>query len=130
MKNTAETKELLFEQLKKNPILETACSKIGISNMTLYRWRKDSKKFNRHVEDALLEGRVRINGVAESQIIAMIGQGKIEASKYWLNHNDPRYSNKLEIVGTLKDAPLSVEQRSVIKQALKLTSKFNDKKEK
>lgn len=124
MKNSTKTKELLLEQLRKTPILETAVQKINISKMTLYRWRKASRSFDKQVEEALLEGRLRINGVAESQIISMIGQGKIEASKFWLKHNDPRYSEKLEITGTLKhrDIPLSVEQRAVIKQALKLTS--------
>lgn len=123
MKNTTETKELLLEQLRKTPILETACQKIGISKMTVSRWRKDSKAFNKAVDDALLEGRLKINDIAESQIISLIAQGKFEASKYWLNNNDPRYANKLEIRGTLKhkDDPMSAEQRAFIKRAIKLS---------
>lgn len=124
MKNTTETKELLLEQLRKTPILETACQKIGISKMTVSRWRKDSKAFNKAVDDALLEGRLKINDIAESQIISLIAQGKFEASKYWLNNNDPRYANKLEIRGTLKhkDDPMSPEQKATIKKALQLSS--------
>ncbi len=133
MKNTKKTKELLLEQLRKTPILETAVQKIGISKMTVSRWRKESKSFNKAVEDALLDGRLKINDVAESTIISLIAQGKFEASKYWLNNNDPRYANKLEIRGTLKhkDDPMSVEQRAFIKRAIKLsTFKSHGKKKK
>jgi hypothetical protein len=132
MKENDKTKELILEQLRRTPIIEITCQKIGISRMTLLRWKKDSKKFSSQVEDALIEGRLNMNDIAENQILALISQGKFEPSKFWLTHNDPRYANKLNITGTLKhkDTPLSVEQKAVIKQALKLTSKSYEKKKK
>ena len=37
------SKELLVEQLKKTPIVQVVCEKIGVSRASYYRWRKDDK---------------------------------------------------------------------------------------
>lgn len=122
MKRTKKLEELLLEQLRKSPIIETVCQKVGISVMTLHRWKKQSPKFSEAIEAALFDGRLRINDVAESQIISLIAQGKFEPSKYWLTHNNARYSAKLEITDKRPNRPLSAEQKSIIRKALRLSS--------
>ena len=122
MKKTKQMEELLLEQLRKTPIIETACQKLNISKMTISRWRKQYPKFAARLEDALLEGRLRINDVAESQILALIAAGKFEPSKFWLMHNNARYAAKLEITDKRPDRPLSAEQKSIIRKALRLSS--------
>ena len=56
MKNTEQTKNILLEQLRKTPIIETCCQKVGITRMTLSRWRKADPDFARQVDEAILEG--------------------------------------------------------------------------
>ena len=122
MKKTKQMEELLLDQLRKTPIVETACQKLNISKMTISRWRKQSPMFSVRFEDALLEGRLRINDVAESQILALIAAGKFEPSKFWLTHNNSRYSAKLEITDKRSNRLLSAEQKSIIRKALRLSS--------
>ncbi len=122
MKKTKQMEELLLDQLRKTPIVETACQKLNISKMTISRWRKQYPKFAARFEEALLEGRLRINDVAESQILALIAAGKFEPSKFWLTHNNPRYSAKLELIDKRPNRPLSAEQKSIIRKALRLSS--------
>ena len=111
--------ELLLDQLRKTPIIETACQKLNISKMTISRWRKKSMEFSARFEDALLEGRLRINDVAESQILALIAAGKFEPSKFWLTHNSARYANKLELSGTVstKDEEIPASDKPFLRQA-------------
>jgi len=117
-------KQALLEQLKRTPAVELACDKVGVARATYYRWTKTNKKFAKEAEMAIWEGRLFISDIAESQIFSLIRDKKIEAIKFWLTHNNPRYSNKLELSGTVatKDEPLTEEQKALIKKALKLSS--------
>src|SRR3989344_9223643 len=90
-------KQALLEQLKRTPIRELAYEKVGVSRMTVSRWRKVSKKFADEMEAALNDGREFINDLAESQVITLIRQGKLDAARLWLQHNSHRYANKLEL---------------------------------
>ncbi|TAN57227.1 hypothetical protein EPN15_04925 [Patescibacteria group bacterium] len=123
----SKQKQSLLEKLKRTPTIELACNHVGISRMTYYRWIKASKKFAKEAEEAIFEGRLFISDVAESQIFSLIRDKKVEAIKFWLNHNNPRYANKLELSGTVstKDEPLTTEQKALIRQALKLSSLKN-----
>lgn len=116
-------RQALLEQLRRTPAIELACEKIGIARATHYRWIKTSKKFAKEAEMAVWEGRLFISDIAESQIFSLIRDKKIEAIKFWLTHNNPRYSNKLELSGAVaaKDEPLTNEQKILIREALKLS---------
>jgi hypothetical protein len=51
-------KSKICEILEKSPIIESACQKVGISRMTLSRWRKSdpkSKMLNRTFEESRLQ---------------------------------------------------------------------------
>lgn len=120
-------KHLLIEQLKKTPIIQIACEKTNIGRATYYRWRKEDPEFAKLADEALLEGRFLVSDIAESQIISLIKDKKIEAIKFWLAHNNPRYAQKLELSGTVstKNEHLTVEQKKFIRKALKLSSLRN-----
>jgi len=120
-------KKALLEQMKRTPTIEQAAQKVGVSRMTVNRWRKKNKRFNDEVETALRDGREFVSDIAETQMFSLIGQGKQEMIKYFLSHNNSRYANKLELSGTVstKDEPLTAEQKTLIRQALKLSSLRN-----
>jgi len=117
-------RQALLDQLKRTPAIELACDKVSVARATYYRWTKTSKRFAKEAELAIWEGRLFISDIAESQIFSLIRDKKIEAIKFWLTHNNPRYSNKLELSGTVitKDEPLTDEQKALIKKALRLSS--------
>lgn len=116
-------KEALLEQLKRTPTIETACQKVGIGRATVYRWREQSNKFREQMESALDEGRTFMSDVAENQLFSLIGEKKYEAIRLYLSTHNPRYSNKLEVSGSVtSDTPLSKEQKKLIREALKLSS--------
>ena len=117
-------KEAFLEQLKRMPTIETSCQKVGIARATVYRWIKASKKFEKKVDEALEEGRVFMSDIAETQLFSLIGDKEISAIRLYLSTHNPRYSNKLELSGTVttKDEPLTKEQKKLIREALKLSS--------
>lgn len=122
-KRQTKLKQALLEQMKRTPTLEQACQKVGVSRMTVNRWRTKSKRFDEKVEAALHEGREFVSDVAETQMFNLIGQGKQEMIKYFLSHNNARYANRLELSGTIatKDEPLTTEQKKLIREAMKLS---------
>jgi len=116
-------KEALLEQLKRTPTIETACQKVGVGRATVYRWRDQSKTFKKELEAAQDEGRAFMCDVAENQLFSLIGEKKYEAIRFYLSTHNPRYSNKLEVTGTVStDESLSKEQKKLIREALKLSS--------
>lgn len=116
-------KEALLEQLKRTPTIETACQKVGVGRATVYRWRDQSKGFSEKMESALNEGRTFMSDIAENQLFALIGEKKYEAIRLYLSTHNPRYSNKLEVSGSVtSDTSLSKEQKKLIREALKLSS--------
>ncbi len=117
-------KEAFLEQLKRTPTIETACQKVGISRATVYRWIRDSKKFEKQVDDSLKEGRSFMSDIAENQLFSLIGDKKIEAIRLYLSTHNPRYGNKLELSGAVssRDEPLTKEQKKLIREALRLSS--------
>jgi len=117
-------KEAFLEQLKRTPTIETSCQKVSIARATVYRWIKASKKFEKKVDEALVEGRTFMSDIAENQLFSLIGDKKIEAIRLYLSTHNSRYGNKLELSGKVstKDEPLTAEQKTLIKKALRLSS--------
>lgn len=121
MKKTDATKALLLEQLKKTPIVQIACEKLGIARATFYRWKTDDKPFAKAVDDAVIEGCLLVNDLAESQLIGAVKDRNLTAIMYWLRHHHKDYKNRLEVEGTVNTIhELSPEQQQLVKQALKL----------
>ncbi len=123
-------KEAFLEQLKRTPTIETACQKVGVARSTVYRWINTNKQFEKKVDEALTEGRTFMSDIAENQLFSLIGEKKIEAIRLYLSTHNARYSNKLEVSGSIsKDEPLTREQKQLIREALKLSSLRNHEKE-
>lgn len=123
MLNSKKLKTELLEILTKNPVIQPACERCGISRSTLYRWKSEDKKFAEAVDKAIDEGRSLVSELCESKLINAIKNENLGAIKYWLWANDSRYSNKLELKGqiTVTPKPLSPEQEASIKRALLLS---------
>ncbi len=117
-------REAFLEQLKRTPTIETACQKVAVARSTVYRWIRENKKFEKQVDDSLAEGRNFMSDIAENQLFSLIGEKKIEAIRLYLSTHNTRYSNKLELSGSVshKDEPLTKEQKKLIREALKLSS--------
>ncbi len=123
-------KEAFLEQLKRTPTIETSCQKVGVARATVYRWISANKHFEKKVDEALTEGRTFMSDIAENQLFSLIGDKKIEAIRLFLSTHNARYSNKLELSGSVsKDEPLTKEQKQLIREALKLSSLRNHEKE-
>jgi len=127
-------KEEFLNQLKQSPTIETTCQKIGVSRATVYRWIANSRKFEKQVDDALKQGREFMSDVAENQLFSLIANREMSAIRLYLSTHNPRYSNKLEVSGSIsnRDEPLTKQQKKLIREALKLSSlrNYGKKKEK
>jgi len=95
MKKSNKNKELILEQLKKTPIIEVVCGKVGISRASLYRWKAEDAEFAKAVEKAVDEGTLVVNDAAESQIISGIKNGNLTASIFWLKNKHSDYRQKV-----------------------------------
>ena len=117
-------KELLVEQLKKTPIIQIACEKLGIGRATYYRWRNDDQEFSQKADQALKEGSLLVNDMAESQLLAAIRDKNMTAIIFWLKNHHPSYISKVEVTASYKEreANLTPEQEAIVEQALKLAS--------
>lgn len=113
------TKSLLLEQLKKTPIIQIACEKLGIARATFYRWKTEDKLFAKAVDNAVLEGCLLVNDLAESQLIGAVKDRNLTAIMYWLRHHHKDYRNRLEVEGTVNTIQeLSTEQKALVRKAL------------
>lgn len=117
-------KQALVDQLRKTPIVQIACEKVGIGRATYYRWRKDDEEFEKASDEALGEGANLVSDVAESQLMSAIKDRNLTAIIFWLKHHHPSYRNKLELSGHIKSSnvPLTSEQEETIREALRLAS--------
>ncbi|MEO5646076.1 MAG: hypothetical protein ABIO57_03360 [Candidatus Paceibacterota bacterium] len=120
-KTTEENKALLLEQLRKTPIVQIACEKLDISRATFYRWKAEDEAFATSADQAVSEGRLLINDVAESQLIGAVKDRNLAAIMYWLKHHHGDYKTKVQIDGRLETIhEMSPEQKVLVEQALKL----------
>lgn len=119
----------LIKQLKKTPIVEVACKKLGIGRATYYRWKKDDPKFAEEAEFALDEGSQLVNDMAESQLINAIKEGNMTGIIFWLKNHHKQYSPKLEVTTKNDDVPLTEEQKELIRKSLAMAFSNNSDSE-
>lgn len=118
-------KKAILEQLKKTPIIQVTCEKLGISRATFYRWKKKDEKFAEEVDLALQEGSQLINDMAESQLITAIKNGNLTGIIFWLKNHHKNYSPKLEVTTKNTEVPLNDEQKEIIRQSLNMAFSLN-----
>lgn len=112
-------KNTFLAELKKIPIVQVACERTGLSRNSVYRWRNDDEEFKAEMEKALTEGEALINDLTESQLLNMIKEKNWSAVSFWLRHRNPKFREKIEIEGTVKNIQeLSPEQKELVKNAL------------
>ena len=123
-KRQAKNKEELLEQLKKRPIVQIACEKAGIGRATYYRWRKEDKEFAEKADQALQEGSLLVNDMAESQLMSAIRDKNLTAIIFWLKNHHPSYATKVEVTAKLKadSEALTPEQEALVTKALQLAA--------
>ena len=73
-------------------------------------------------DEALVEGSLLVNDMAESQLISAIRDQNLGAIVFWLKHHHPSYTTRLEVTAKLKntDEKLTPEQENLVMKALKL----------
>src|SRR5680860_719631 len=84
-------KMLILEQLKKTPIVQIACEKVGVGRSTYYRWKKEDLKFSSLADAATAEGSLLVNDMAESQLLSAIKDKNLTAIIFWLKHHHSSY---------------------------------------
>lgn len=115
-------KNTFLEELKRIPIIQVACEKVGISRTSVYRWREKDKKFTEEMDTALAEGEALINDLTEAQLLNMIKDQEWCAISFWLRHRNPKFKEKVEVSGTIKNENeiLNPEQEQFLRDALQL----------
>jgi len=123
-KRQSKNKEQVLEILKKTPIVQIACEKAGIGRATYYRWRKEDPEFAKVSDQALLDGSLLINDMAESQMMSAIKDKNMTAIIFWLKHHHPAYATKIEITASNKnqDIVLTDEQKELLNKALEMAA--------
>lgn len=131
MKKNARTKQLILEQLRKTPIIEAACQKIEISRMTFYRWKNEDKEFAKKVDEAIFDGCLLVNDLAENQLISAVKDQNMQGIMYWLKHHHSSYTTRVELSGCITHLreELSDREKELVEKALRLampTQKHDD----
>lgn len=115
-------KDKFLESLKKVPIVQISCEKVGVSRNSVYRWRNADKKFSEDMDLAMAEGEAFINDISEGQLLNMIKEKSWPALAFWLRHRNPKFRDKVEITTKIADEELSPEQEKIVREALELAS--------
>lgn len=115
-------KELLIEEIRKRPIIQGACQKVGVGRATFYRWRKEDSAFTSAVDEAVETGTGIVNDMAESQLMTAIRDGNLTAVFFWLKHHHRTYATKVELLSPEQRpvVELTVEQREIIRKSIAL----------
>ena len=123
-KRQSKNKEQLLEILKKTPIVQIACEKAGVGRATYYRWRKDDAEFAQQSDQALLDGSLLVNDMAESQLMSAIKDKNMTAIIFWLKHHHSAYATKVEVTTTSKDQEIHLtdEQKELLNKALEMAA--------
>jgi ACT domain-containing protein len=121
LKKSDELKNAIVEQLRKTPIIQIACEKLNISRMSFYRWKNEDEAFAQKVDEALLDGQLLVNDLAESQLISAVKDRNMSAIMSWLKHHHPSYRTRVQIEGTINTIQeMSDEQKELVRKALAL----------
>lgn len=120
MAHSKHTKKQVIEMLKKTPIVQIACEKLGVGRASYYRWKQEDKTFSREVDIAIEDGIKLINDMAESQLLSSIKDKNLRAITFWLKNHHKKYANKVELSGTINhnSEELNSEQEKLVKKAL------------
>ena len=111
-------KRALIDLLKKNPIVEIACKKVGISRATFYRWQQKDVKFRSQIKEALEISRESVNDLAESKLIEQINGSSFKAIQFWLINNHKKYRPRKGNQLPTDDDELSPAEEKMLERAM------------
>lgn len=119
-----KNKKKILEILERTPVIQVACERAGIGRSTLYRWKNEDEEFAKKVDKAMGEGTELVNDMAVSQLISAIKDKNMGAIRFWLQNNDARYTNKLEVSANVRreEIELTPEQEVIVRRALELAT--------
>jgi hypothetical protein len=121
MSKKKKVRNIFLTELKKVPIVQVACEKTGISRNSIYRWKREDKNFSKAMDEALAEGEALVNDMSESQLLTLIKEKNFSAIRFWLNHRNPRFRDKVEVTSKLDDSgELTPSQTAIVHKALQL----------
>ncbi len=125
-------KDLILEQVRKIPIIQVACEKVGVARATVYRWKDEDEEFRKNLEVALAEGEALINDMGESQLLSLMKEKNWPAISFWLRHRNPKFRERIEVTANIKSPQdeLTPEQQAVVQEALRLASLTVDQRPK
>ncbi len=109
---TEKKKKDIVAQLRKTPIVQVACERVGIGRSTYYKSRAEDLIFARAADSALDSGKFFINDLAESKLIKMMQNDSLTAIIFWLKHNHPQYANRIINEFEVSTTRPSVEERN------------------
>lgn len=117
-----KSKELLLEQLKRVPIIQLAVEKLGIGRATYYRLLHEDPEFAKKAEEAIREGSLFMNDVAEAGLLSAIKNQNLSAIVFWLKYHHPAYTTRVELNGRIThvEASLTLEEQELVREALRL----------
>ncbi len=116
----SKTQNQFFDELRKVPIIQVACEKTGLSRNSIYRWRKEDKKFAEKMDQAMSDGVEFVSDMSESQLLTMIKEKNWSAISFWLKHRNANYRDKIEISTKEDKEELTPAQKKIIRNALKM----------
>ena len=117
-KTQTQLKKEFIRRIEEYPIVQSICIKLNIPRSTIYSWFNSDKKFKEKVDKKILLGRETVNDIAEGGLIKSIKDGKTDAIKFWLIHNNDRYKNKAKLIDAVINTSLSDEDKFKIILAL------------
>lgn len=89
---TEKQKKALVAQLRRTPIVQLACERVGVGRSTYYKWRVHDQIFARAADKAQEAGKFFVNDLAESKLMRLIQDDNLTAIIFWLKHNHPKYA--------------------------------------
>lgn len=115
--------QAFLAELRRIPIVQVACEKVGLSRNSVYRWKNEDKNFSKEMDLALADGEALINDMSESQLLTMIKEKNWSAISFWLRHRNPKFKERIEIESKINTPQeLSPEQKALVNNALKMAS--------
>ena len=109
-------KQAVLLQLKKNPVIQSACHRANIDKSTVYRWMKQDTAFAEILKETQKEGHEFICDMAESQLIKKIGDGDRTSCIFYLKtHRKNEFSEQINYEHRIENrSELSVEDRKLM----------------
>jgi len=114
-------KDEFLNNLRKIPIVQSACEKTGLSRNTIYRWKKTDEKFKAEMDLAMSEGEELINDLTEHQLLGLIKASNWHAISFWLRSRNPKFKDKVELNATInnQNEKLTAHEEKLIEEAIK-----------